>query len=103
MTYDGAERRGAFTIAVDIKSILMLIALIGPLVAIITMVLQVRQDVRSNSVRMTVTETRLQALEGRMTEQERARTIYCAGRRAAAARERGDASSGIVRVPDAGC
>jgi len=100
-SYGGPERRSPFTVAIDLKSLLMLIALIGPLVAVITMVLQVRQDVRGNSIRATVLETRMQTMEGRMTEMERARVIYCAGRRAAASRDRSDSTT--VRIPDAGC
>jgi len=103
-SYAGPERRGALTIAVDLKSILVLVGLLGLLVAVITMVLQVRQDVRGNSVRATVMETRMQSLESRMAEQERARVIFCAGRRAAmAAKDRGDSAGSTVRIPDAGC
>jgi hypothetical protein len=98
---NGTERRKALTVAVDLRSLLMVIALIGPLAAVITMVLQVRQDVRGNSIRATVLETRMQAVENRLSEAERARVIYCAGRRAAGFRDRSDSST--VRIPDAGC
>lgn len=103
MNGDGPERRAALTVAFDLKSILLALGMLGPLVAVITMVLQVRQDVRGNSVRATVLETRVQALEGRMTEAEKARTIFCAGRRAAMSRDRSDTSGSPVRIPDAGC
>jgi hypothetical protein len=82
-----------------IRSLLLLVALLGPLVAVITLVLQVRQDVRSNSIRLTVTETRMQALETRMAEAEKARLIFCAGRR----EMRNDSTRNGIRVPDANC
>jgi hypothetical protein len=98
--YSGPERRGALTVAVDLKGLLLLIGLIGPLVAVITMVLQQRQDVRSNSVRVTALEVRQNALETRYNEDrrewERARTIFCT------ARKTEDSIRARV-LPDIGC
>jgi hypothetical protein len=96
-TYEGPERRsGGFTVAVDLKSVLVLIGLLGPLVAVITMVLQVRQDVRGNSVRMTTMETRVQTLEDAKRRGDNALLLYCAGRR--------EASDSVrTRLPDIGC
>lgn len=98
-TYEGPERRNAFTVAIDIKSLLMLIALIGPLVAVITMVLQVRQDVRGNSIRVMQVEADVKSLQARMAEAEKAKLLYCSGRREAAERD----TNGALRIPDAGC
>ena len=97
--YGGPERRSALTVAVDLKSLLLLIGLLGPLVAVITLVLQVRQDVRSNSMRATVMEARMQTLEGRVAEIEKARLVFCAGRR----EMRSDSTRNGIRIPDANC
>jgi hypothetical protein len=91
---------GKFLVSFDLKSILMVIGLLGPLVAIITSVLQVRQDVRGNSVRLTAVEVRQEALEAKYNEDrrewERARTIFCT------ARKTEDSIRARV-LPDIGC
>ena len=99
-SYEGPERRSAFTVAIDIKGLMLVIGLIGPLVAVITMVLQVRQDVRGNSVRVMQVESDVKSLQQRMAEQEKAKLLYCSGRREAAAR---DTNGGAIRIPDADC
>lgn len=100
--YHGQERRSAFTVAVDIKSILFVITVIAPLLGMTQWIMSVRQDVRSNTLNTISTNSRVDALERRMAEQEKARLIYCTGRRAAvASKERGD--SVTIRFPDAGC
>jgi len=81
MVYDGQERRSAFTVAIDLKTLLFLVGCIGPLAAIISLVLQVRQDVRSNTQRIMEVDQRekshYEEVHAVAEEFKRSKLIFC--------------------------
>lgn len=99
LPYEGKERRSALMVAVDIKSILFVVTVIAPLLGMTQWIMSVRQDVRSATLNNITTNARVDELERRMAEQEKAKLLYCSGRREAAARD----TNGAIRLPDAGC
>jgi len=84
VAYDGKERRGAFTVAVDIKSILFVITVIAPLLGMSQWLMSVRQDVRSNTLQLIQMKTTNEALETRVANTERdyqrSKLLFCAAR-----------------------
>jgi len=83
-------------VSFDLRSILITLGLLVPLVALITNVLQVRQDVRTNTLRASAQEARIQALEQKAREGDNVMLRYCIARREAA-------DSAGRYLPDIGC
>lgn len=94
--YAGPERRGALSVNLDIKSLLFVIGFIAAILPVITLVMQIRQDVRGNSIRMTAAESRLQTLEEAKRRGDDMVLRYCVARMQAA-------DSTRVTLPDIGC
>lgn len=84
------------TFAVDLKSILLFVGCVGPLVAIISLVFQVRQDVRSNTLRILDVDQRershYEELHAVTEEFKKTKLLYCTGIR-----------RDTVAAPDADC
>jgi len=84
VAFDGKERRSAFTVAVDIKSILFVVTVIAPLLGMTQWIMSVRQDVRSNTLNNITAAARVEALELRVANVEkdyqRSKLLFCAAR-----------------------
>ena len=102
-SYEGPERRSAFTVAVDIKTILLTATVIGPLLTVAIFLIQLRVDWRQNasddarrenenSAFHAAQQSRIERLEASAAKFERAHSIYCSGMR-----------RDSVRLPDADC
>lgn len=98
-SYDGPERRGSLTVAVDIKSVILLAAGLGPLLTVAIFYLQLRSDVRqgaADDVRRDAAVAAYrednEALKVRVSKLERAQALYCSGMR-----------RDSLRLPDADC
>lgn len=97
--YTGVDRRSAFTVAVDYKTIIFLAACLGPLLTVAIFFLQLRGDLRQNSVddirrdaQIADLRQEIAGLNLSASKFERAHALYCSGMRR-------DSS----RVPDADC
>jgi len=89
------QEGGPYTVTFSIRSFLMFVAAMGPLVGLIIFFLQVRQDVRSNSFRIVAAEQEISTLKTRLADVERAKLLFCAAR--------GDSDSLRAGLPNIGC
>lgn len=71
------EKRGALTVSLDVKSILVFLGLVVPLVWVINAAVVIRQDVQVNSRRITAWEMETDSLKRRVAALERAKLLYC--------------------------
>lgn len=83
------------SVSLNLKAILGALAALTPLVVGLTMVLQIRQDVRENTRHQVMHAQAIRDLEARVAEVERAKLTYCISRAA-------DTST-VRSAPDAGC
>jgi len=83
------SRGKGFVVAIDLKSVIIFVSLLSPLVALLTFGLQVRQDVRVNTMSMAAfraeldsyqadTQAKMVAYETRIVALERAKLVFCA-------------------------
>jgi hypothetical protein len=81
-------------ISFTLVEVLKFAVLLGPLFAASTFAVSLRQDVRTNAVRMTAIQTEMAELRQGIARFDRAHLLYCAGLKA-------DTVGG--RPPDADC
>lgn len=93
---NGNGNGAKISVAIDIRSLLFLVGCIGPLVAIISLILQVRQDLRNNTMRLIDIDQREKAhyeeVHAVTEEFKRTKLLYCTGLR-----------RDSTRAPDADC
>lgn len=88
------QQHADISVNLNLKAILGGLAALTPLVVGLTMVLQIRQDVRANTTKLLLIEQRVEDHEKRITAGERAMLTHCISR---------EADSLRARSPDAGC
>jgi hypothetical protein len=81
------------TITFDIRQVLTFITFLSVMASAVGYVLQLRNDVRANTLEIVAVKAQVEALRAGAEEVQRAKLLYCAGRR-------NDTAS---TVPDIGC
>lgn len=81
------------TVTFDIRQILTFITFLSALMAALGYVMQLRNDVRSNTLEMVEMKREMQSLRDAAEDIGRAKLLYCAGRRV----------DTTVTLPDIGC
>lgn len=87
-----AEAKG-ISVTFDIRSILMVVTVLSPLLVGASFLLQLRQDVRQNAAVIAQQRIELSELRTAVEDVQRARLVYCAGVRRDTSRT----------LPDAAC